>query len=336
MTKAKRSPLRTSPVKKVKKPAGASKPKLILNDEQKFVLMRTVHLAGSHINGNWLEVNETFFAQPCAAELKEKHYAIDDDRKIRRAYSNILSETNRFMLCGNKSKNGDDLSPLFEEVKAINAEIEEHERLKDAEVANRRELGQALDANEEVVLKGTGLKKGSNPLRVKNLDGTISDASDNRAPKYTSFETALLNIASSKPTANSTIESGVEKRIWSWIVTSGKDISSLLEEGDVDVIATQRLTRIGLKVMVKIYCTRGKYFDADHFETKMSAMGVDNLSCYQVFGALESWRELASTLPCTSVDTPSSIARSVTKSVSSESASDIDLEDGNSNNNENN
>ena len=102
------------------------------------------------------------------------------------------------------------------------------------------------------------------------------------------------------------------------------------------MISTQRLTRIGLKVMVKIYCTRGKYFDADHFETRMTAMGVDNLSCYRVFGALESWRELASTLPCSSVDTPSSIARSVTKSVSSESASDIDLEDGNSNNNENN
>ena len=113
---------------------------LILNDEQKLVLMRTVHLAGSHINGKWLKANETFFVQPCAAEVKGKHYAIDDNRKIRRAYSNIFSETNRFMLCGNKSKHGEELSPLIVEVKVINAEIEEHERLKDAEVANMRQL----------------------------------------------------------------------------------------------------------------------------------------------------------------------------------------------------
>ena len=87
--------------------------------------------------------------------------------------------------------------------------------------------------------------------------------------------------------------------------------------------------------MIKIYFTRGKYFDADHFETKTTAMGVDNLSYYQVFGLLESWRELTvSTVPRSSVDKPSSIVRSVTKSVSSESARDINVEESNLDSNE--
>ena len=53
----------------------------------------------------------------------------------------------------------------------------------------------------------------------------------------------------------------------------------------------QLVTDVGIPTMFSIYCTLGKWFDADYIKTMFEKLGFDFLTSQKLYMILQTWRK---------------------------------------------
>jgi hypothetical protein len=86
-------------------------------------------------------------------------------------------------------------------------------------------------------------------------------------------------------------EEDIESRmVWFYI---RKDPIDLMIEGHVMDTGKnyQLITDVGLPTMLSIYCTLGKWFDADYVKNMFEKLGFDFLTAQKLYMILQTWRK---------------------------------------------
>jgi len=119
---------------------------------------------------------------PFKATVYKKDDTQDKYQKILKAAKTDIDTGNHIGKTGDLSRKYELVHQIFIEMGAEEEEEEEKDRKKEKEQLNTIE-GQALNGNRP------------NPLKKRNLDGTIVDSSDStKKPKTNTFESAMLNF----------------------------------------------------------------------------------------------------------------------------------------------
>ena len=296
------------------KKASSTTNRLTWNDEQQLELLRCVVLSGVHVAEHgtgaekWLQTTKAFFntdtmvAHKPTGIIDDKGWE-DHSRKIKEAYKKIRARIASDMETANKSGREGDLSELFQLAKQIQDEIEDKNEEKELAQNQQNNLNEIAGK----VVAGKADRPGPNPLKRKNLDGSIEDRSDDRAPMQ-SWQEAIVERFTQKPPSvapGSYPEEIVERQLVEWIAKERKSIDNLIEEGGIDnPAAGELLKEVTLSVLINVYCTRDGKFSADKFKGELQAMEISAISRHKIFATLERWRGLACSSQANELVTP--------------------------------
>jgi len=264
-----------------------------------LVILKKAHLANGckGIKEIWNDVNNAFFMQSCMEPFRALHYKMDNHRKIRDKYENVLSEVQADIERGNQSGKEGKISEKYSMVKQIKEEIDEHEYEK----ANNGELKRKLDANADEILKTAKVLKPMEGYgRRKLVDGTISGGSDesgstkaSASKKHlSSFDEKLLSYLEkdndvSKQTCK---EEVVEEQIKAWIKHHDKNELDVVTEGKLPDAFFEMVVYIGIDVLLSIYCSRNMNFSPVYFKEQLVLLNVGFLETHKIYVVLNQWR----------------------------------------------
>jgi hypothetical protein len=226
------------------------------------------------------------------------HYKMDNHRKIRDKYENILSEVQADIERGNQSGKEGEISEKFSMVKQIKVEIDEHEYEK----ATNGDLKRKLDANADDILKRAKVSK---PLegygRRKLVDGTFSGGSDESSSTKTSasnkkhlssFDEKLFSYLekdkeNSKQVCNEEI---TEEHMKAWIKLHDKNELDIVTEGKLPDSFFEMIVYIGIDVLLSIYCSRNMNFSPVYFKEQIGLLNIGFLETHKLYVVFNQWR----------------------------------------------
>lgn len=272
----------------------------------KLVIVKGAHVAPrSQVVAKWNEVNDSFYQQEEYDYLAPDHYVRGEYRKLQDKYKQVLREVKKDQETGNKSGKSGEISELYSLVKQIFDDIDEMEEEKNDKVGQKHRM-------EETESSLLAIKKPHLPQhgwgKRKLLNGSSTNTSAKTSPSDkgaagSSFEQTMMaiiqqqlnqNVPNSYPSKKAD-EDLVKQQMLSYIQREQLDVESLfdVEEADEETGKVMALLKkIQLRVLVGVYCTRGKSFSADAFYEKLSQLNIPVLYQLQIYDTLEQWRTI--------------------------------------------
>ena len=262
-----------------------------------IIIIEGAHIAKkSEITKKWNAVNEGFFNQNEALPWKAELYKKDDFRKLRDKFKQVMASTKADIDTGNQSGKSGDLEPQYELVKQIMIDIEENE---EEEIEKKKKEDDTKKALNDIEGKAQGNRP--NPLKKRDLDGNITDNSDpSKKIKRDSFDEKLLRWMDDRSTSKTSAsassvvnESFTKGKLLNFVADTNTSLEMMLNQAeitDADEDQVGQLYRIGMKVLIDIYCTRGWNFSSTAFRNEMKEMGLEPVIAHKLFVLLEEWR----------------------------------------------
>lgn len=151
------------------------------------------------IGGRWNEANDGFFNDDEVIHLKPTFYIAKDPNRIRGKYQEATLKIKKCSGWGDffggttanlSAKETGSLGCIELMVRTIQKEIEVKDAGKQAEEMQKRKLG---DIEHAVTSGSTFNIRDKNPLRTKNIDGTITDNSSSSSKKPKTIENMMMN-----------------------------------------------------------------------------------------------------------------------------------------------
>ena len=218
----------------------------------------------------------------------------------------------------NQSGRSGDLGPQFQLVKQIMEEIEDYE---EEEIERKKEEDDTKKKHNEIEEKAQSNRP--NPLKKRDLDGSIIDSSDPNKKKKESFDDHLMKwmaertastskVKDAVPTTAVKIETIIKGNLLNYVNATKTSLEMFLNEAeitDADEEQVGLLYSIGIKAIIDIYCTRGMEFSGSAFKKELKDLGVQLLIAMKLFVLLEEWRDR--------LDVPNIIIQSSSSSSSS-------------------